>query len=414
MRRILCLFILVTSLSGESPFLLKNGDTVVFYGDSITDQRLYTTFAETYAVTRFPNLDVKFVHSGWGGDRVTGGGGGPIDVRLQRDVYPYKPTVMTIMLGMNDGRYKAFDEQLFDTFANGMKDIVTNVKTKVPGVRITLIEPSPYDDVTRPPVFAEGYNSVLVRYGAFLKDLAARGEMNFADLNTSVVQELGKANALDPEGAKKLLPDRVHPGPGGHLLMAKALLESWNAPSIVTSVEMDAEAGTATRSENTSITGVKIEGAISWDQLDKALPMPLEMKDAGVALAVRSSDVVQALNQELLRVSGLAGERYRLKIDGEDIGSFTKGQLSDGINLATLPTPMMRQAADVHALTLKHNNIHFARWRTVQVPLERETLEHKQAAMDAMDLLESDVVRQQRTIAKPKPHHYELSADGTQ
>jgi lysophospholipase L1-like esterase len=414
MRRILCFLTLVSSLFGQSPFLLKNGDTVVFYGDSITDQRLYTTFAETYAVTRFPNLDVKFVHSGWGGDRVTGGGGGTIDVRLQRDVYPYTPTVMTIMLGMNDGRYKAFDEQLFDTYANGIKDIVTNVKTKVPGVRITLIEPSPYDDVTRPPVFAEGYNSVLVRYGAFLKDLAARGDMNFADLNTSVVQELGQANALDPEGAKKLLPDRVHPGPGGHLLMAKALLKAWNAPSIVTAVEMDAETGSARRSENTSITGVKIENTISWDQLDKALPISLDMKDAGVALAVRSSDVLQALNQELLRVSGLTGANYRLKIDGEDLGAFTKEQLSGGINLATLPTPMMRQAADVHALTLKHNNIHFARWRTVQVPLERETLEHKQAAMDAMDLLEADLVRQQRAIAKPKPHHYELSADAAQ
>ena len=71
--------------------------------------------------------------------------------------------------------------------------------------------------------------------------------MNFADLNTSVVEELGKANVIDPEGAKKLLPDRVHPGPGGHLLMAKALLESWNAPSVVTSVDVDAESASATR-----------------------------------------------------------------------------------------------------------------------------------------------------------------------
>ena len=55
---------------------LKDGDRVVFYGDSITDQRLYTTFAETFAVTRFPKVNVTFVHSGWGGDRVTGGGGG--------------------------------------------------------------------------------------------------------------------------------------------------------------------------------------------------------------------------------------------------------------------------------------------------------------------------------------------------
>ena len=90
------------------PFQLVNGDRVVFYGDSITDQRLYTTMVENYVVTRFPRLNVSFVHSGWGGDRVSGGGGGPIDVRLQRDVFAYKPTVMTVMLGMNDGGYQGF------------------------------------------------------------------------------------------------------------------------------------------------------------------------------------------------------------------------------------------------------------------------------------------------------------------
>jgi len=81
-----------------SGFYLRDGDRVVFYGDSITDQRLYTTFVETYAVTRFPRMKLTFVHSGWGGDTVNGGGGGPIDLRLKRDVFAYSPTVMTIML----------------------------------------------------------------------------------------------------------------------------------------------------------------------------------------------------------------------------------------------------------------------------------------------------------------------------
>src|SRR3954469_15911565 len=85
----------------DKAFYLKPGDRVVFYGDSITDQRLYTTFTETFIVTRFPTLDVSFTHSGWGGDRVGGGGGGPVDLRLERDVFPYRPTVVTIMLGMN-------------------------------------------------------------------------------------------------------------------------------------------------------------------------------------------------------------------------------------------------------------------------------------------------------------------------
>src|SRR5262249_28339971 len=69
--------------SDRSNYYLNEGDRVVFYGDSITDQMLYTGFVETYTITRFPHLNVTFVHSGWGGDRVTGGGGGPIDLRLR-------------------------------------------------------------------------------------------------------------------------------------------------------------------------------------------------------------------------------------------------------------------------------------------------------------------------------------------
>ncbi len=104
----------------EKGFFLKNGDRVVFYGDSITDQRLYTSFVETYVLTRFPTMDVTFVHSGWGGDTVAGGKtSGSIDNRLERDVFVYKPTVMTVMLGMNDGRYRPFDQQLFDAYRTG-------------------------------------------------------------------------------------------------------------------------------------------------------------------------------------------------------------------------------------------------------------------------------------------------------
>src|SRR5215469_6838860 len=109
MRQLFGILLLASAAFGQGDFYLKDGDRVVFYGDSITDQRLYTTFTETYVITRFPWMKVSFVHSGWGGDRVTGGAGGPIDVRLPRDVFVYKPTVLTIMLGMNDGRYRGYD-----------------------------------------------------------------------------------------------------------------------------------------------------------------------------------------------------------------------------------------------------------------------------------------------------------------
>ncbi len=131
--RILCFVACIALRARADSFALKDGDRVVFYGDSITDQRLYTTFTETYVLTRFPKLDVTFVHSGWGGDRVTGGGGGPIDVRLRRDVFAYKPTVVTIMLGMNDGSYRAFDETIFETYAKGYQHIIDSVKLLLAG-----------------------------------------------------------------------------------------------------------------------------------------------------------------------------------------------------------------------------------------------------------------------------------------
>jgi len=215
-------------------FYLHPKETVVFYGDSITDQRLYTMLTELYSITRYPKLDVRFVHSGWGGDRVTGGGGGPIDLRLERDVLTYHPTVMTIMLGMNDGRYTNHTATDDDVYFSGYRHIVDTVRHAIPSVRITAIEPSPFDDVTRPfTLLPDGYNAVLVKYGQWLHRYVSEAHLDIADLNTGVVAMLRKANAADPALAQKILPDRVHPSLSGHLIMAEQLLKAWGSRHIV-------------------------------------------------------------------------------------------------------------------------------------------------------------------------------------
>src|SRR5580700_8298645 len=305
MRRLLPLLLLASAAFPQAGFYLKDGDRVVFYGDSITDQRLYTTFTESYVLTRFPRMKIGFVHSGWGGDRVSGGGGGPIDVRLQRDLITYKPTVLTIMLGVNDGRYRAYDPDIFQQYSSGYESIVQTVKSALPGVRITAIQPSPYDDVTRAPMFTGGYNAVLVRYSQFLAELASRENLTLADLNTPVVAALRKAKSIDPALAQKLLPDRVHPGPAGHLLMAEALLRAWHAPAEVTSVEIDAESKQVSAAANTKVTDLQVDAGLTWTQEDAALPMPVDTKDPLIALALRASDFVEALDRQPLRIAGL-------------------------------------------------------------------------------------------------------------
>ena len=141
---LLGLFLVLSSASrGASDFFLKDGDTVVFYGDSITDRRLYSVFAETFAITRFPKLHLRFVHSGYSGDRVSGGFGGSIDLRLNRDVIAYKPTVVTILLGMNDGEYEPFDAERSRRFATGYEHIVGTLKSALPGFASHCSSPRP-------------------------------------------------------------------------------------------------------------------------------------------------------------------------------------------------------------------------------------------------------------------------------
>lgn len=417
MKTILCLLaaVALTTLATaeNNPFHLKDGDRVVFYGDSITDQRLYTTFAETFVVTRFPGMNVSFVHSGWGGDRVTGGGGGAIDLRLTRDVFAHKPTVMTVMLGMNDASYKAFDAGVYSTYTNGYQHIVDSMKKNSPSTRMTLIQPSPFDDVTQPPKFEGGYNNVLVQYGAYVKDLAKREHLGVADLNTAVVAALEKAKAKDAEKAKKIIPDRVHPGASGHLLMAAELLKAWNAPKFVSCVEIDAANKLVAKQCCTTISGLSTKGTVSWSQLDQALPMPVDMGDETMKLAVNSSDFIEALNQQTLKVTGLTGAKYVLKIDGNRTGEFTREQLEAGINLAMMDTPMAKQASEVHKLTIQHNQIHFERWREVQVRLAKHASakisKATKALLAAFDSEEAAVITKQRSAAKPVKHQFELA-----
>jgi lysophospholipase L1-like esterase len=408
MRLIVALFILTVCGRGAA-FYLHPEDVVVFYGDSITDQRLYTTFVETFVVTRYPRLTVRFVHSGWGGDRVTGGGGGRIDSRLERDVLVYKPTVMTVMLGMNDGNYKPFDEATFQVFCDGYEHIVKFMKDAIPGLRMTVIDPSPYDDVTREPLFPGGYNAVLLKYGEYLRTFAQRNNLDFADLNTRLVKALERANATDPAKALKILPDRVHPGASGHLLMAASLLETWGATPTVTTVEIDAAAVKVKDAVNTTVSGLESKDSLSWTQKDEALPMPIARNDATMMLAVESSDFREKFNQETLRVTGLDAPAYWLTINGRTIGKFTGEALATGVNLAEFDTPMMQQAAQVHALTLKRTEIHNFRWRQVQLPLQNTLPARVAAVNDNLDALDNDLAAIQRASAQPTSCTYNLA-----
>src|SRR3984957_10288936 len=268
--------------------------------------------------------------------------------------------MITVMLGMNDGKYRPFETVLFNKFTTGYRHILDTIHAQVPNARVTVLEPSPYDDFTRPPKFAGSYNAVLLKYGKFVCEIGAANGLTVANLNAPVVAFLKKANFDSRELAQTLIKDRVHPSPGVHLVMAEALLNAWHAPSLVSSVGIDASTG-AVHAENTVVDSVVLEGGLSWTRVGNALPMPVEVDYETLGLALRHSDFTDRLNQEAPKIKGLGPGSYGLEIDDELVATLPAWQLAKGINLAVLKTPMSRQAQTVLDLTYRHNHLRFAR-----------------------------------------------------
>lgn len=425
-------------------FFLKNGDHVCFYGDSITEQRYYAVDVETYVRTRFPNLRVRFVDSGVGGDRVSGGWAGPIDLRLKRDVFPFKPNVVTIMLGMNDAGYQPFNQHLFNIYRRGYEHIISMLKKHLPGVRIVLIEPSPYDDITQKPHYPGGYNAVLIRYGHFVKRLAARTDLPCVNFNAPMVAVLKRAEAENPQLAARIIPGRIHPSAAGHLVLAKALLQAWSAPATVTSVNISAAADHVVKAVNTTVRQLHIaNGVISWWQKDTCLPCPImalhnhwpqfaptchqwegmsfpwmapkvnwNYTNPLTELVLHVSGWYRQLDSQPLRVTGLSEPRYRLKINGQTVGIFSREALAVGINLARFRTPMMQQAYHVLALVWKQVQWRFFAWRGIQTQLSfnhnAALRSAENAFVRALEIRKQAIIRRQYQAAQPPVTHYQL------
>ena len=100
-----------------SKVTLADGDSIVFLGDSITHQCLYTQYVEDFLYTRFPTNRFKIHNAGVGGARAW-----DALARFDADVAAYKPKYVTILLGMNDGSYQPFNQDIFDTYkCNGSR-----------------------------------------------------------------------------------------------------------------------------------------------------------------------------------------------------------------------------------------------------------------------------------------------------
>ena len=343
-------------------FPFHDGDRVVFLGDSITEQKLYTTYLETYLLTRFPTWNLSFRNAGWGGDTsYLRQRGLPPPQALQRDVIALKPTVVTIDFSMNDAGYGGFNQGLYDQHINGQNAIIQQLKAA--GIHPVMLTSSATEKNEQGDDLM-GYNQTLEQFAAGDSEVAAKNGIPFADQFHPFIDAINRLRSVNP--GLRLSGDAVHPGQAGHLMMADSILTGLNAPALVSSATLSARRGSVVSTLFATVTNVVTakNGGLSFQRLDRALVFPIEPSARPVLQLVPVADDI---NRYMLQITDLAPGDYSVSINGALVSRFSAAQLAAGVNLGYYESPLTAQGTEILKHVYNKNNIYFNLWRQVQL-----------------------------------------------
>lgn len=217
--------------------MIRCGDTLVFQGDSITDAGRdrtavtandpaglgsgYARDAAAMLLAEHGPEAVKIYNRGIGGDRIH-----ELAARWDVDCLALKPTVLSVMIGVNDvwhGLSDASRGVSAKMFSAELRRLLIDARTKLPGLRLIVL--------AEPFVLACGAGAAL----PFEPELSGRRAL-VREIAEDLKQDVAVAfvayqdvfNAALDRGIapEHLAEDGVHPTMAGHMLMAQAWLEA--------------------------------------------------------------------------------------------------------------------------------------------------------------------------------------------
>jgi lysophospholipase L1-like esterase len=335
--------------------VFKDGDSVVFLGDSITAQSLYTQYLEDFFFTRFPKIRMHFHNAGTGGDRIA-----DAFERFDIDVAAFKPQYVTVLFGMNDGNFTDWQEATFETFQKDMTTLLDRIgalgATPIP-MTPTMFDalPDRLNDRIQEPR-DKAYNDVLKTYAAWIREQGKARKIVVADVYVPLVDATNERRRTEADWT--MIPDTMHPTPVGHVIMAAAFLNDVafcpSVSEILIAKKNNEWAGTVGNGELSDLQGgEKITFTFAAESLPWVLPPEAE---EGRKMIPQAYKKPPKLSSEKLAVRGLAPGNYELKIDGETVGRWTDAELAAGVDLGENPkTPQYQQALKVALLNKDRN-----------------------------------------------------------
>jgi lysophospholipase L1-like esterase len=314
------------ALGAENP-VLKKGDRLAIVGDSITEQKVYSRYIEDYVTMCTPELDVWCIQLGWGGETAPG-----FLNRMNQDLLPFKPTVVTTCYGMNDGGYRAYEDGIGKRYIDAMREIVDRLKKA--GATVVIGSPGCVDtNKFRKPQEAEVYNQNLGKLGDLDLQLAKDAGMPFADLHNLMYDVMKKAKAAYGPQYHVGGGDGVHPAADGQHIMANAFLKVLVPGGDIGTITVDM-AGEAAAGDGHKVLSSK-GGTVEIESRRYPFCFYGDAKSPDSAKSILPYlPFNQDLNRLTLVVKNLKSEKAKVTW-GAASKTFTRDELAKGVNLAS-------------------------------------------------------------------------------
>ncbi len=321
-----CLALSLEGMAGE--LILRKGDRVAIVGDSITEQKQYSKFIELYLLACLPDLELTMYQFGWGGERAPG-----FANRMENDLVPWQPTVVTTCFGMNDGSYRPYTEKIGKTYEEGTRRIQNRCKEL--GARMVVGGPGAVDTETwrrNEPDADQYYNDNLAQLGGIAGRLAVENGFVFANLHPLMMGVMQEAKSVLGKDYHVCGSDGVHPWSNGHLVMAYAFLKAMGVDGAIGTVTVDL-AGQTTATEGHRVLS-SADGKVEIESTRYPFCFEGKPKDPrGTRSILPFLPFNRDLNRYLLVVKNLPASEAEVAW-GNTTKTFSKADLEAGINLA--------------------------------------------------------------------------------
>ncbi len=352
MRILPLLSILLAAVSLRAESILPPNARVAVIGDSITEQKIYSKYIETYLLACTGRSDIKVFQFGWSGERAGG-----FAARLENDLAVFNPNVATTCYGMNDGSYKLYAPEIGAEYEKNMRAVIDGLK-KVGVKAMAIGSPGGVDPdyFKRPTVSGQDYNGNLAHLRDIAKKLAEENKQPFANVYDTMISALTKSKAALGKEYGPFGGDGFHPAPAGQLLMAQAFLKALGFDGEIGTITVDVK-GTTTASNGHAVKGGQ-NGSVTLESTKWPFVFDADPTSAGSNRSILSfTSFNQDLNRFTLKVVNLGSAKSKVTW-GSQSKEFSREQLEAGVNLAAefTKTPFDNDfAALTNAITQKES-----------------------------------------------------------